>query len=204
MHARNIALIITDLDVGGAERCLVELATRLDPGRFRPVVYCLAAEPSPERDACLKALKAADIQVHCLGGGRNWQFPVVVRRLKQLLRAQNPELAQTFLFHANIVGRIAARRAGVPKVVSGIRVAQRRPRWRLWLDRWTDGLVDRHVCVSEAVAQFAAREARLPPKKLVVIPNGVDLARFPAGAAAAGTGTRTATRPGFCRQAATP
>ena len=42
MASSNIALIITDLEVGGAERGLVELATRLDCDQFRPVVYCLA------------------------------------------------------------------------------------------------------------------------------------------------------------------
>ena len=45
MQTRDIALIITDLAVGGAERCLTELAVRVDRGRFRPVVYCLAAAP---------------------------------------------------------------------------------------------------------------------------------------------------------------
>ena len=161
----------------------MELATRMDRGRFRPVVYSLAAAPAAGEDWCLETLRAAGITVHCLGAGRTWQFPAIVRRLEKLLREQSPQLVQTFLFHANIIGRIAARRAGVPRVVSGIRVAQRRPRWRLWLDRATDRWVDRHVCVSQAVAQFSAHEGRLPAGKLVVIPNGVDVARFPASAA---------------------
>ena len=97
---------------------------------------------------------------------------------QRLLRRQNAQLTQTFLFHANIVGRIAARRAGTARVVSGIRVAQRGSRWRLWIDRLTDPLVDRHVCVSQGVAQFSADRGGLPKEKLVVIPNGVDLARF--------------------------
>ena len=158
----------------------MELATRLDRGRFRPVVYCLAAAPAAGEDWCLKTLDAAGVAIHCLGAESVWQFPAIAGRLERLFRGQSPRLAQTFLFHANIAGRIAAHRAGVPRVVSGIRVAQRRPRWRLWLDRATDRLVDRHVCASQAVAQFAARQARLPAEKLVVIPNGVDVARFSA------------------------
>jgi glycosyltransferase involved in cell wall biosynthesis len=184
MQRVEIALVITDLAVGGAERCLVELATRLEPKRFSAVVYCLGPPPEAGNDSCLKTLQAAGIPVHCLGGRGNWQFFPVVRRLERLLRLQKPRLAQTFLFHANIAGRIAARRAGVPRVVCGIRVAQRRGQWRLWLDRLTDRLVDRHVCVSRAVAEFSAKRAGLPAEKLVVIPNGVDLARFPAPTAA--------------------
>ena len=67
-----------------------------------------------------------------------------LRRLSGLLLTQKPHLVQTFLFHANILGRLAARRAGVAAVVSGIRVAERGSRWHLWVDRctkaWSPGM----------------------------------------------------------------
>ncbi len=105
----RIALCITELDLGGAERCLTEIATRLDRDRFSPVVYCLGPPPEREIASCLPALTAAGLEVHCLGGRGLWQFPAIARRLKQLLLAQNPHIIQTFLFHANILGRIVAR-----------------------------------------------------------------------------------------------
>jgi glycosyltransferase involved in cell wall biosynthesis len=106
-------------------------------------------------------------------------LPIALWHLTALLREQKPDVVQTFLFHANIVGRFAARLAGVGVVVSGIRVAERGSRWHLRVDRWTQGLVARHVCVSQAVAQFSASEGGLPPEKLVVIPNAIDATRFP-------------------------
>jgi len=178
MEVLKIALCITDLEVGGAERCLVELAERLDRRRFRPIVYCLSRPPKPGDDSLLQALKDADVEVKCLNAQRSWQFLGVVRRLQHRLKSQSPHLLQTFLFHANIVGRIAARRAGVEFVSSGIRVAEQRHRWHLWVDRLTDRLVDRHVCVSRSVARFSETRARLPAEKLAVIPNGVDVLRF--------------------------
>ena len=180
MQKLGIALCITDLRLGGAERCLLELATGLDRKRFCPVVYALEPPPEMEQDSCLPALEAADIEVHCLGARASWQFPHVLRNLTRLLAAQRPRIVQTLLFHANIAGRIAARRAGVGVVVSGIRVAEPHRRWRLWADRLTERLVDRHVCVSQSVAEFAHARARLPAEKLVVIPNGVDCRRYPA------------------------
>jgi starch synthase (maltosyl-transferring) len=179
MKRLGIALCITELDVGGAERCLVELATRLDRERFAPVVYALGFPP--EGDAsCLTALQTVGIDVHFLGATRSRQVFAVLNRLKTLLRKQSPDVVQSFLFHANLAGRIAARRAGVPRAVSGIRVAERRSRWPLWADRLTDRLVDRHVCVSRAVAQFSRDVTGLPPEKLVVIPNGIDASLYPA------------------------
>ncbi len=180
MRKLGIALCITDLRVGGAERCLAELATGLDRQRFCPVVYALEPPPKTEQASCLPALRAADVEVHFLGARRNWEILRVLRHLTRLLAARRPRIVQTFLFHANIIGRIAARRAGVEHVVSGIRVAEPHRRWRLWADRLTDRLVERHVCVSRSVARFAETKARLPPEKLVVIPNAVDLRQYPA------------------------
>jgi glycosyltransferase involved in cell wall biosynthesis len=59
-------------------------------------------------------------------------------------------------------------------------VAERQHRWHLWLDRATADRVDRHVSVSEAVARFSAERGGLPAGKIVVIPNGVDLQRYPS------------------------
>ncbi|NLE37550.1 MAG: glycosyltransferase [Pirellulaceae bacterium] len=177
MQKRSVALCITELDVGGAERCLVELATRLDRRRFEPVVYALARPPEGDR-SCLSALEAAGIDVHFLGLRRKYQFPIAVARLARRFKRQRPDVVQSFLHHAGIVSRLAARWAGVPVVVSGIRVAERRERWPLWLDRTTTGMVDRHVCVSRAVARFSIVEGGLPEASLVVIPNGIDLQRY--------------------------
>ena len=110
-------------------------------------------------------------------GPKDLGFPEGRGPLGPRARQRKTQVLQTFLFHANFVGRIAARRAGVP-VVCGIRVAQRQSSWHLWLDRMTHRLVDRYVCVSQSVAAFSASTARLPVDKLVVIPNGVDLSRF--------------------------
>ena len=176
----RVALCITDLDVGGAEQCLVELATRLDRREFEPVVYCLGPRPASAEASCVPRLEAAGVEVHCLGarGGRN--ILPTLRHLRRLLASQRPDLVQTLLFHANVLGRVAARLAGVPRVVCGIRVAERQCRWHLWLDRATAAWVDRYVCVSEAVARFSHLRGGLPRSKLVVIPNGIDLRQYPA------------------------
>jgi glycosyltransferase involved in cell wall biosynthesis len=173
----RVALCITELEIGGAERALVELAKRLDPSRFRATVYCLARRPTGNQRSLADELERAGIQTHYLGAKTVAAFPRTLRRLSSLLVLDRPDVMQTFLFHANVLGTWAARRAGVRHVLSGIRVAERRT-WHRWLARLTDRWIDRHVCVSQAVADFSATRTGLPPEKLLVIPNGVDLARF--------------------------
>lgn len=169
----RVALAITDLEPGGAEKNFVELAIGLDRSRFEPIVYCLAARPVRRR--LLDRLESSGVSVSFLDTRHWWQLPLLVRRFRRLLRRDRPALMQTFLFHANMVGRWAAGLAGVSPVVCGLRVAERDARWRLRLDRWTGQRVARWVCVSQSVARFAARLAGLPEARLVVIPNGVRL-----------------------------
>ena len=50
--ALDVVLLLTSFDVGGTERQMVELATRLDPSRFRPHLAVLPqARPSARRNA---------------------------------------------------------------------------------------------------------------------------------------------------------
>jgi starch synthase (maltosyl-transferring) len=72
---------------------------------------------------------------------------------------------------------VAGKAARIPLIVSGIRVAEKRSGFRLWLDRATGWMVARHVCVSEDVAAFSAARGRLAVSKICVIPNGIDAAK---------------------------
>ena len=172
----RLAFCITELDPGGAERALVEIVTRLDPAHWEVRVFCLG----PETDLS-RRLRDAGIRTECLGARRAYQVGVLFQLVKQL-REFRPALLQTFLFHANILGRLAGWWGGVPVVLSGLRVAERGKRWHLWLDRWTNRLVTFNVCVSEGVRQFSITHGGLRAEKLRVIPNGVDAERFASAA----------------------
>jgi len=78
------------------------------------------------------------------------------------------------LFHANLATRLAAPWAGQPWVVGGLRVAEHRQRWHRTLDRLTAFLSAGSVCVSQGVLQFSLGVGGLDPRRLTVIPNGID------------------------------
>ncbi len=168
MAPTRIAFCITELDAGGAERILAELATGLDRAEWEPRVFALGP-PGPYASV----IRDAGVPVECFDGLYAWDAPRVLWRLRRALRAFRPAILQTFLFHANIIGRIAGWSAGVPRILSGVRVAERRSRFYGRIDRWTNGLVDRNVCVSRGVAEYCERECGFDPRKTVVIPNGV-------------------------------
>jgi hypothetical protein len=107
-----VALCITDLDVGGAERNLVALARGLNRLLFAPEVYCLGPPPAGSTAALATQLREAGVPVHYLAARHAWHFPRVVRRMRRMFRGQRPAVMQSFLFHANFTARIAARRLG--------------------------------------------------------------------------------------------
>ena len=171
----RLALVITELEVGGAEQALVNLATGLSRERFSPVVYSL--KPRPRNELLLRRLEQAEIPVHFQDLRRYWQTFSAVSCLARRFQQQQPQVVQSFLYHANVVATQAARKAMVPRMITGIRVAD--PSFfRQRVERWLTPKVDKIVCVSQGVADFCKSKCRLPAEKLVVIPNGVDLTRF--------------------------
>ena len=167
----RVLFLITEMDVGGAERCVRQLARGLDRARFAPEVAWLAG------DGPLAAgLKNEGIPTHPLGMKGKGDLRVAWR-LAKLLRARRPAILHTFLFHANLLGRLLAPFARIPVVVSSARVAERRGPWHGRLAAWTSFLISAEVAVSEGVRRLQ-EAAGVPPRKLTVIPNGIDVSRF--------------------------
>ena len=81
-HPVPIALVITDLDVGGAERAMVNLATRLDRRRWSPMVIALGAEGT-----LAGVVRRAGLPCECLGVDRHRPVQAVVRLARALARA---------------------------------------------------------------------------------------------------------------------
>ena len=172
MDMVNILYLITEFDVGGAENVLYDVATRIDRQKYNPSAACLTG-----RGAIGEKLSASGIEVEYLDMQCKFDFRVFPRLIR-LLKKRNVSILHTYLFHANLLGRIAGRIAGIPIIISSISVSEKERRYHLWLDRMTSGLVDMETCVCEAVREFTLKEAKIPSEKLISIPNGINLEKF--------------------------
>ncbi len=192
--------LITELDTGGAQKALARLLAHLDRERFTPHVACLY---NGDR-AVAQEIRSLGIPVIDLGMTAKWRADAM-GRLYRLLRRVRPTILHTWMFHANVPGRVLGRLAGVPIIIGSERTMGQEAGWRYRLNRWTHPLADRIVCVSQQVADFVVGHANTPREKTVVIHNGVDLRAFhrsitvrearsslglPLDAAIAGTVTR--------------
>lgn len=167
----RIAMLITELEPGGAERAFTNLALGLTRRGHDVTVAALGARPV--RPAFTDALEQAGIPIECLGFQHAWQFPLAVWRVRDWLKSQPIDIAQSFLFHANVVAAAALFGAGIP-LVTGLRVAEP-ARWRHCLEGKSSASAAAVVCVSRGVRRHAVRDLGVPRRKLRVIPNGLDL-----------------------------
>lgn len=176
----NVLLLTSSLERGGAERQVVELAKSLDPNIFRVHVCSLSndnpladqLDPIRERFAVIAKRSKYDI--------------ALIRRVSHYMKANRIDVVHSFMFDAEIVGRLAGRMAGVPAVICSNRCPHwQRKRFKLWIARATSGCFDRMIANSHAGMVYERDQQHIPSNKLCVIPNGVDTNRFKPGKAEA-------------------
>jgi glycosyltransferase involved in cell wall biosynthesis len=186
----RVAFVITGLDVGGAEKCLTQLALHLDRRQFAPEVYSLQARPTVARASLVDQLEAGGIPIHFLDATSAWSAPRAIAQLRGHFRRQRPHVVQSFLYHANVVAILAARLAAIPQVFTGLRVADPNP-YRRQVERWLYRFAALNACVSSSVAEVYVRSGfallqnaseighdQLWQRRLLVIPNAIDVAAY--------------------------
>ena len=164
----RVCQLITELRPAGAERCVYELATRIDRDRFDVQVAALRGGDVADR------LRDAGVKVTVLGLRGKWDLAKAAG-LVRLLGRERIDLLHTHLFHADLAGRLAAVAAGTPHLVHSVHIAEARYRpWRFAFARLLAWRCDRIVCVSAGVARHHSRKSGLPPSRYEVIYNGID------------------------------
>ena len=176
----RVLYVITGLSTGGAEMMLLKLLERLDRERFTPAVISLTSlgDIGPR-------IAALGIPVQALGMATRWPRLALLRRLREMIREWRPDVVHTWLYHADLLGGLAARWAGVPVVCWGIRSSNLDVDKTAWTTRvirrvcaWLSGCVPDRIFLNSEAARGIHAALGYAPGKMSVIPNGFDLSRF--------------------------
>lgn len=169
--------IITGLNRGGAEHAMFRLLSQeMDPSQVR-VISLMDGGVFKER------LEALGIQVTCLHMRPGLPSLLKWWRLVRLLKAWKPRLVQTWMYHSDLLGGLAARTAGIP-VCWGIRhsdLSRKGNKLTTLFVARVCALISRWVpvraisCSARAVETHRALGYRVP---FVVVPNGLDVAAW--------------------------
>jgi glycosyltransferase involved in cell wall biosynthesis len=172
---RRILLLITDLQVGGTPAVVKQLALALhaDPD-FDVQVACLdRAGPVAEQ------ISSAGIGVTSLNARGNWDVSVI-SGLVALARREKIDTIFSFLIHANTVATAAGRFLAGVRFFQSIQTTQPDPTWHWALQSVLGNSAEKIIVPSPSVAAAAVERSQIPPEKIVVIPNAVDVPRFAA------------------------
>lgn len=173
----QVAHVITTLSMGGAEASLYRLLQRSDRRRFNHSVFSLT-----NTGVFGRKLLAEGFAVSALEMRRRWPSPGAVVHLARELGRRSPDVVQTWMYHGDLIGSIAARLAGKKAIVWNIRHGK--------LSRETNGvgtllvsainaklsrtLPAAIICGSEAARSWHSSRGYCDDR-MVVIPNGIDL-----------------------------
>lgn len=176
----RIAFIITGLSTGGAEMMLFKVLERLDRQRFTPHVISLTTlgELAPR-------IAALGIPMDAVGLKPGLPSPSGVFRLVQMLKRMNPDVVHTWMYHADLLGGLAAHLAGVSAIGWCIRNSNLDRDKTKFSTRAVVGLCasiskwvpSRILSCSEKARQIHVARG-YAAEKMVVVPNGFDLTRF--------------------------
>lgn len=165
----RIMFLTVSMAGDSAETMLADLTRRMDRDRFLPSLCCM------RQLGALGEVLAAEMPIYY--DLLRHPFDVgVLGRLTRLLRAQHVDALVTVGGGDTMFwGRLAARRAGLPVMLS--KVGSDRVSWlnrRRALARWTDCF----ITDSETHARRLRDVHGFPSNKVHIIPHGVDVVRF--------------------------
>lgn len=176
----RIVFIITGLSTGGAEMMLLKMLERLDRQRFAPHVISLTTLG----ELALR-IAALGIPVDAIGMKPGLPSPSGFLRLVRILKRLNPDVVHTWMYHADLLGGLAARLAGVSAVGWCIRSSnldKDKTRFSTRavvslcasISKWVPSRI---LSCSEKARQIHVARG-YAAEKMLVVPNGFDLARF--------------------------
>lgn len=170
--AFKIAYLVGHLRVGGTQRHLVEVFSRLDRTRFAPQVYCLKRQGELVDDIERLGVKVVDLAI-----GRSIVTPKTLLRLIKFarrLRQEEVSLLHCYLPRANLLGAVAGKIAGVPTVLISKRSLEPSTNIIRLADVWADAV----LANSRQVWRHAVEVEKCRPDKLRLLVNGIDIERY--------------------------
>jgi glycosyltransferase involved in cell wall biosynthesis len=171
-----VLLLARELDLGGSERQMTEIAKTLDRSRFDPHVGCF--RPQGIRNAELSAT-AVPIVHFPVDSFASFRALAEARRLASYIRRHGIRLVHTFDYPLTLFAVPVARFATRAVVVSSQRSHRSLiPRKYRRLIRMTDYIADAVLVNCEFVRQHLQENEGVPCERIRLCYNGVDLEEF--------------------------
>jgi L-malate glycosyltransferase len=176
-----VMLMIRELNLGGSERQMTEVARSLDRSRFEPHVGCFRAGGIRGDELRAAGVPVAEFPVHSY---KSWSTVNGARSLIRYIREHHIRLVHTFDYPLNVFGMPIAHFFTNAAAVSSQRAHRElTPGLYAHLQRATDRFVDGIVVNCEFLKRHLASDYGVPGSRIYLCYNGIDLTTFQPGGA---------------------
>ena len=169
----KIIHIITSLNIGGAEKLLLDLVRELDEDKFETKVVT-----SVDAGVLVRDFGENEIEVKVFRKKSKLGLGVIWGIFRHL-RKERPQIVHTHLFGGDTWGRIAAILARVPVIISTEHNTNIDEGFlKRLLKKFLSYFTDKIIAVSESVEKYSILRDKIGEKKIKVIYNGINLEKF--------------------------
>lgn len=166
----KILYLITGLGGGGAEKVVVDLATRMQAmGHQVKIAYL-------KGDILVKP-EITQIELVYLGLESLTQAQLAYKNYKSLLNRFEPDIVHAHMVHANIFARISRKFRPIIKLICTAHNSNEGGKLRMLAYRFTNELSDLNTNVSKEATQ-AFLDMKAFDKSAITIYNGIDINKF--------------------------
>ncbi|GIV35629.1 MAG: hypothetical protein KatS3mg032_0008 [Cyclobacteriaceae bacterium] len=177
----KILFIIDTLEIGGAEKSILDMASRLKSAKPVIVVLYRGLRLLPEYER-------AGLRVITLNLPGKYNFIKAIKAFTKIVKTERPDLVHATLFRSEIVARIGLRNSSIPLISSFVSDSYSAERYgklsvagRLKLDlvKWIDGVTAQwsthFVSISRSIVSVNCKALKISPNRVTVIYRGRDV-----------------------------
>ena len=175
----KIAHVITGLSTGGAEMMLVRLVKQQHQQGIQAIVFSLVSDGELKSSLTLSGIEVIDLNFP-----RGWISVKGFFHLLTKLRDEKPDLVMCWMYHANLIGGLAARLTGLTPIVWSIHNStldfQKSSKLTIWIMKLgaVFSFLPAAIITCSDNSRTIHEQAGYRRDKFVVIPNGFDTTIF--------------------------
>ena len=186
MKKIKVLYLIDTLNVGGAEKSLVDIAIH------NSIVESIFITVY-KGDSLVNLLKQNTIEVHQLNNSFRYEFNTVVSQLLPLIAAIKPDIIHSTLFRSDIIARKVKQYRNIPLISSFVNNTYLKERYKTLsfvgklklygcqlMDRWSAKKVDLFISNSATIMEKNSKALGIKKDKVKVIYRGRSSKKFTA------------------------
>lgn len=174
----KIVHLIVGLNVGGAEMMLYKLLSATDRQEFEPYVISLTTA-----GPLAKNIRELNIPVYALEMSKGFSTVIGMVQLAKLLSRLKPNILQTWMYHADLIGGIVGKLIGIPTIIwnirqSNLQYSKKSTKLIAKLCAYLSPYIPSQIISCSLTAKHYHKELGYKEELFNIIPNGFDLNRF--------------------------